>query len=290
MVIEQEETAFMPTMVESNAAVHETSITESLAPRFVSLEFPNANPIPAPTFVKAINNTYLEFGMLAQADYNQLKMPEDRLYNEGKQIVFPLQGITSPGYGAGFTLALGHTRWAIEAGLIYSAKSFRPGRELTVGSLVDHSNVEFEAMRMQLISLPLQYRYRFDHKGRLKVYGMAGFGFHYIAQSDVDVMVEYNFNSLTAGEDPNNNPTLARTIRQAQRVSEDLRDAAPFSSRTYISANLGAGLEYALTDRKTIFLQTAYQYQIPNLRFSNHDGKHLLTLSFQAGVRTPLGS
>jgi opacity protein-like surface antigen len=155
---------------------------------------------------------------------------------------------------------------------------------------VDHSNVEFEALRMQLISLPLQCRYRFDHKGRLKVYGMAGFGFHYIAQSDVDVMVEYNFNSLTAGEDPNNNPTLARTIRQAQRVSENLRDAAPFSTKSYISANLGAGLEYALTDRKTMFLQTAYQYQIPNLRFSNHNGKHLLTLSFQAGVRTPLGS
>jgi len=288
--VETEAKEFVAEMPESSSSTQTTIITESLARRFVSLELPNVNPVPDPIFVKAIEKTYLEFGMLAQVDYNQLKMPEDRLFNEGKQIVFPLQGIASPGYGAGFTLAIGHTKWAMEAGLIYSANSFRPGRELTVGSLVDHSKVEFEAMRMQMVSLPLQYRYRFDHKGRLKVYALAGFGFHYIAQSDVDVMVEHNFNSLTAGEDPNNNPTLARTIRQAQRVSEDLRDAAPFSKKTYISANLGAGLEYALTDRKTIFLQTAYQYQIPKLRFSNHDGKHLRSLSFQAGVRTPLGS
>ncbi len=150
--IEKEDQEATSEIVESLSPVHISTITQSLAPRFIALEEPKVNPVPYPTFVKALDKTYLEFGMLAQVDYNQLKMPEDRLYNGGKQIVFPLQGITSPGYGAGFTLALGHTRWAIEAGLIYSAKSFRPGRELTVGSVVDHSNVEFEAMRMQLIS------------------------------------------------------------------------------------------------------------------------------------------
>jgi hypothetical protein len=178
----------------------------------------------------------------------------------------------------------------VETGVIYNSKTFRPGRELTVGAGQDKGNVEYEAMHMQLVSAPLQARYTFEPKGRLKSYAIAGFGLHVIAQSDIDVMVQYNFPSLTAGEDPNNVPTLARTSRQTQRVSEDIRKKAPFSSQSYISANLGAGVEYLLDQRKTLFLQTAYQYQIPNLRFSNHDGKHLLTLSFQAGVRTPLGN
>lgn len=268
----------------------ETYITESLAQRTSNLTYQNASSIPYPVFVKPVQKTFVEFGMLAQVDYNQLKMPEDRLYNNGKQVVFPLQGLTSPGYGAGFTLAVSRARWAVETGAIYSSKSFSPGRELTVGVTADNSNVEFDAMHMQLISVPLQFRYRFEPKGRLKAYALAGFGLHLIAQSDIDVLVKYNFPSLPEGENPNNNPSLARTIRETKRVSEDFREKAPFSTTSYISANLGAGLEYRLTERKTVFLQTAYQYQIPNLRFSNHNGKHLLSVSVQAGVRTPLGS
>jgi hypothetical protein len=268
----------------------DTYITESLGHRTSQVTYLNVSSVPDPVFVKHLEKSFLEFGMMAQIDYNQLKMPEDRLYNNGRQVVFPLQGLTSPGYGAGFTLALAHARWAVETGAIYNAKSFSPGRALTVGVTADHSNVEFDAMRMQLISVPLQFRYRFEPQGRLKAYALAGFGLHLIAQSDIDVLVKYNFPSLPEGENPNNNPSLARTIRETKRVSDDFREKAPFSNTSYISANLGAGLEYRLTERQTVFLQAAYQYQIPNLRFSNHNGKHLLSVSVQAGVRTPLGS
>jgi hypothetical protein len=254
-----------------------------------AIEYSVPEPIHQPTLVGKAGKKYFEFGMLAQADYNQLKMPEDRLNSNGEQIIFPLQGITSPGFGAGFTLAIGHPRWAVETGVIYNAKTFRPGRELTIGNTADNSKVAYEAMHMQLISIPMQFRYRFDASGRFKVYTFGGFGLHLIAQSDIDVKVDYNFPSLAEGEDPNANPALARTIRQTQRVSNDIRDRAPFSTNSYISANLGLGIEYALPDSKTLFLQTAYQYQIPNLRFSNHNGKHVLSLSLQAGVRTPLG-
>jgi hypothetical protein len=265
-------------------------ITESLGQITSNVTYLNTSSVPDPVFVTQLEKTFLEFGMLAQVDYNQLKLPEDRLYNNGRQVIFPLQGLTSPGYGAGFTLAVSRARWAVETGAIYSAKSFSPGRELTVGVTADNSNVEFDAMHMQLISVPLQLRYRFEPKGRLKAYALSGFGLHLIAQSDIDVLVKYNFPSLPEGENPNNNPSLARTIRETKRVSDDFREKAPFSNTSYISANLGAGLEYRLTERKTVFLQAAYQYQIPNLRFSNHNGKHLLSVSLQAGVRTPLGS
>ncbi len=269
--------------------IKESYITESLSPLTTNIQVQKKNLILVPVFVATAKKPIFEFGMLVQADYNQLKLPGDRLYNNGGQVVFPLQGLTSPGYGAGFTLAVGHPLWAFETGLIYNAKSFRPGREITIGGASDNSKVEFDAIHMQVISIPLQFRYRFEPKGRLKAYALAGFGLHLITQSDIDVMVEYNFPSLNPGENPKNNPSLARTIRETERVSDDFREKAPFSSQSYISANLGLGIEYAIAEHKTLFLQTAYQYQIPNLRFSNHNGKHLLSVSLQAGVRTPLG-
>ena len=269
--------------------VNETYITEALALSTTSIAAKTTPTIPLGKLAASQARKYFEFGMLAQVDYNQLKMPTDRLYSFGQTTVFPLEGITSPGYGGGFTLAVGHPNWAVETGLVYSAKTFKPNRQLTVGDEMDHGNVEFEAMRLQLVSVPLQFRYRFEPKGRLKAYALAGFGMHVIVQSDIDIMVKYNFASLAAGEDPNKSPALAQTIRETKRITEDFKDGAPFSTKSFISANLGLGLEYVVRENKMLFLQTAYQYQVPNLRFSNHNGKHILSLSLQAGVRTALG-
>lgn len=254
------------------------------------VESAKTNKVPDPVWVKPSAKSFIQFGMMAQLDYNQLKMPGDHINAAGNQVTYPLQGLTSAGYGGGFNLAIGNNVLFLETGMIYSSKSFNPGRSFTLGESIDQSNVEFEAMRMQMISVPLQLRYHFERQGRLKAYAIAGFGLHFIAQSDIDLDVDYNFGSLVDGEDPSEVPELARTIRQTQIVSDGFKKKGSFSSHSLISANLGAGLEYAMPDQKMIFLQTTYQYQIPNLRFSNHNGKHLLTVSLQAGVRTPLGA
>lgn len=250
----------------------------------------NQATIPVSQLIKTSPKSFVQFGMMAQVDYNQLKMPGDRVSVGGKQAVFPLQGLSSAGYGGGFSLAIGNSILFVETGMVYSSKSFSPGREFTIGDAVDQSSVAFDAMRMQVISVPLQVRYHFERQGRLKAYALAGFGLHFIAQSDIDLDIDYNFASLADGEDPNNVPSLARTIRQTQIVSDGFRKKGSFSSHSLISANLGGGLEYALPDQKMIFAQATYQYQIPDLRYSSRSSKHLLSLSFQAGVRAPLGT
>jgi hypothetical protein len=269
--------------------IQQDFITEPLALTNINLENQSASLIPFPIYVKPADKGHLEFGMLAQVDFNNLKMPQDILYTNRKQFVFPLQGVPSVGYGAGFTLGVAHEQWAFESGVIYSSKTFRPGRSLTIGKGSDNSSVVFDAMQIQLISIPIQFRYTMLKQNRFKLYAIAGFGMHIIAQSDIDVDVNYNFNSLPEGENPNNHPALAQTIRESQRLSDNFRHKAPFSTQSFVSANLGLGLEYAIAARKTLFLQTTYQYQIPNLRFSNHNGKQLVSTSIQAGVRTPLG-
>ena len=244
---------------------------------------------PEAKYIRPRSGTHTEFGIITQLDYNKMRMPEDRLYSAGRQIIFPQQGLPTASIGGGFSFAIGHPRWAIETGMIYNPKTFKPGRQLIVGGAFDNGSVEFEAMRLQMISVPLQFRYRFDHKGFFKAYGLAGFGLHLIAQSDVDVLIKYHFPSLSYGQDPNNVPQLAEIYRETRRISEHIRDGAPFSTKSYFSVNVGAGVEYSVSENKTIFLQSTLLYQVPNLTFSNNNGKHIRSMSLQAGVRTPLG-
>lgn len=273
----------------SEEKVHDHVAVDFMA-TFPSLLQWNKNPfLPSPKYVRQKATTYTEFGIVSQLDYNRMNMPEDRLYSAGKAITFPEQGLPGTSMGYGFTLALGHPRWAVETGIIYGSKSFRPGRHLVVGNAFENGSVEFEAMRLQLVTIPVQYRYRIDHKGPFRFYALAGFGLHLIAQSDIDVLIKYHFPSLSYGENPNNDPDLANTIRETRRVSEHIRDGAPFSTKSFLSVNGGIGCEFALAGHKTIFLQTSAQYQVPNLEFSNNNGKHIRSVSIQGGVRTPIG-
>jgi hypothetical protein len=281
--------SFEPSSIPAIEPSTNSYITEPIAASDLDALQRSAKKVPEPKFVEALDRTYTEFSVLAQIDYNALKMPEDRLYSSGREIVFPSKGIMSPGYGAGFTIAIGHPIWALETGLIYSAKDFEPGRQLIVGGAFDNGSVDFEAMRLQIVSLPVQYRYRFDHTGRFKAYAIAGGGFHVIAESDIDVSIKYHFASLAFGENPNNDPNLAATIQESRRIREHIRDGAPFSTKSFVSVNAGLGIEYMLTEHKALFLQAVGQYQIPNITFSNNNGKHLRSVSLQAGIRGPLG-
>ncbi|HZV68891.1 MAG TPA: hypothetical protein VFG10_05075 [Saprospiraceae bacterium] len=244
---------------------------------------------PHPAFVKQRKGTHAVFGILTLVDYNRLRMPEDRLNSAGRVIVFPQQGLPSYGYGGGFTMAIDHPRWAVESGLIYNSKTFEPARKLVVGTAFDNGIVQFDAMRLQLLTLPVQFRYKIENKGPFKFYALAGFNLNLIVKSDVDVSIKYHFPSLGVNENPIHNPNLANTIKESRRIKEHIRDGAPFSTKSFVSPTAGLGIEYSFNEHRTLFLQAAGQYQIPNLKFSNNNGKHVRSVSIQTGVRTPLG-
>lgn len=257
--------------------------------------------LPKLAYVKPRSRTFTEFGIVSQLDYNKLQMPEDRLFNvrmpESRMadpgiVVFQEQGINSSSIGGGFTFALAHPRWAIETGMIYHPKSFKPERGLKVGEegSKEYSTVEFEAIRLQLVSIPLNFRYKFYNIGPLKMYGLAGGGLHLVAQSDIDVPIKNHFIFLAPGENPNHNPDYELPISESKRIREHFLDKSPFSTKSFLCLNAGAGLEYSVTENKSLFFQSALQYQLPNVKFSNNNGKNLRSISFQAGVRTPLGN
>lgn len=249
--------------------------------------------MPKLALVNNRTKPYTEFGIVSQLDINHLRMPEDRFLTAGRQIYFPQKGVPTASVGGGFTFSVAYPKWALETGMVYNAKNFRPNRNLIVGGeggFNDNGSVTFDAMRLQTVSVPLNVRYKFDNKGAFKFYGLAGFGLNLIAQSDIDISIEYSFPSLAPGSDPNKDPSTGPIVRETRRISEHFRDGAPFSTKSYLSANAGWGLEYSVSEHKTLFLQSTLHYQIPNLKFSDLNGRNIRTFSIQAGVRSPLGN
>lgn len=229
------------------------------------------------------------FGIITQGDYTGLRIAENKVYTFGDAIVFPSKRLYTAGFGGGFTLSLVRNNIAFETGMIYSSKSFRPGREVVIGSSSDNSSVEFQTMDMQVLTLPVMARFAIGAKKRLNPYLITGMAMNVVAKLDMDVVSNYHFASLAVGEDPSSKPHLLQTIQESKRLREGILDGEPFSSKNYLTANIGAGLEYALINHRSLFIQSIFQYQIPNLNFSNNKGKDLRSIAIQAGVRTTLG-
>jgi hypothetical protein len=83
-------------IIPNTTSIHDDLITEPLDMiADGQLQTADLLLVPAPSYIKPKPRKYAEFGILAQSDYNGLRMPEDRLYTAGQQIIFPQQGIMS---------------------------------------------------------------------------------------------------------------------------------------------------------------------------------------------------
>lgn len=231
----------------------------------------------------------ITFGIVGQTDYTGLRIAEDVVSSFGSQIVFPSKRLFTLGYGGGFLLSFIKNHFAFETGLMYNSKTFNPGRQIAFGSTSNRGSVDFQAMNMQILTLPLMTRYTFNPDKRIQPFAISGIGFNLVAKLDMDVVSRYHFAALALGEDPSSNPHYLQTIQESQRIREGILDGEPFSSKNYLTANIGAGLEYKILNYRSLFIQGIFQYQIPNLNFSNNKGKDLRAIAIQAGIRTTLG-
>jgi hypothetical protein len=224
-------------------------------------------------------------GIHAGTDINILHFPEDNFFSAGNRISFKAQDLPAVGYGGGLSLGWYGHRFGFESGLHYSNKSFKPGRQLLIGESLENSKVDFQAVEIDLVSIPLSLSYKIKPSGTFRFYVVGGLDFNIIAQAHYDLKIQNNYPfplSITQSAS-----SLASN-REAHRVKEHILDGAKFNSKSFVTAHAGIGIEKYLNPELSIFLQPSYLYQIPIDRFSNNIGKHFKTLNIRIGTRLPL--
>lgn len=225
----------------------------------------------------------VRFGMMAIADVNTLFFPEEHFYSQGRSIHFSEKEIVAGGYSAGASLLFDFKRIMIETGLTYSSKTFGPDRNLFIGTSADRHSLDFENITLNIVSLPLYLHWKLDGRGVWRVYATGGASMHVIANANYDLIAEniYTSSAVQSGQQLQN-------IREVQRVREHMRDGAKFSSKGYLTAMGGFGVERYLNSRMSVFAQPMYQYQIPFFGLIDQNGKHLQNGSLLLGTRISL--
>lgn len=226
----------------------------------------------------------VRFGMSAAADVNTLYIPEEHFYSQGRSVRFSEKEIVAGGYTAGASLLFDSRKLLFETGLTYSSKNFGPDRKLFIGSSTDQHQVDFENITLNVISVPVNLHWKIDGQGQWRIYAISGASMHVIANAHYDLIAENIYTASAAPQDP----MQIQNQNEVQRVREHMLDGAKFSTKGYLTAVGGVGVERFLNNTTSVFVQPMYQYQIPFFGLIDQNGKHLQNGTITIGTRIGL--
>ena len=210
--------------------------------------------------------------------------PKERLFRLGVQGASDFNRIITPpiflagnvhsrdryalGYSGGLTVSWGSRKWEVETGLIYAAKNYIPliTGELEYDFQNGFSGELLKSFEFDVVSIPLDIRRHFIPEGKWRFYATAGVSMNTVMQAD------YFFTSpkqprpsgppsqSIPDPPPNDNDTKAGIDKDA--YTKGLLQGGGFGKNTFMTANLGVGLERFISHRTSIFAQPQYQHSI----------------------------
>lgn len=187
------------------------------------------------------------------------------------------------GYGGGFALGFQLRRFLIETGVSYNAISYQQREEARIIGSFARGYVEetWEDAELSMVQVPLNIQYSFLVKRKWRMYSLTGISINMAFQNN------YNFQL----EDQENTSSRSISINESEIASEALLykgilEGGGLSENSYLTANLGFGVERKFTYRWSLFLQPVYRrsFLIDGIG-PNEDRIHSSSLRFGAKVK-----
>lgn len=229
----------------------------------------------------------VRIGMSIGPDANYVMTPHDRgaRLEQFNQLAL--------GYSGGFTLGFQYDNWEIETGALYSAINYDSRNIFQIkGSFAEGGYVEqgLIGAELDIVRIPVNLRYNFFKKKKWNFYAYSG------ASLNFAVETFYHFTTRDIGQSdasrnfvaPSRNPrSPEESSRPYSHAAYDgLFEGGTISNNTFLTANLGFGIERFFTPRMSIFFQPGYQYQFTNGLGPQSD--RVNSLSIMTGAKVTL--
>jgi len=239
----------------------------------IDIQRVDAQNILLPTILAHHNNLKnIRIGVQSKLDLNNVTTPAELASNE------PYFNRNVWGYGAGVAVAYGKKNWEIESGLNYSKKKYNTNTTVLKNNnpRATYESYAIKSVNMDVVELPVNVRYTFAKKGKLKFYANAGISAN-VALANNFVRDEY-YPLIDPLE-----PRLAST----NLIKGGLLNGESLNKNLYITTNIGAGMEYALSNKHSVFVQGAYQQYLGNKGLGPKNDK-INSFAINAGARVTL--
>ncbi len=238
----------------------------------------SSSDLPECVGCASINSSVLiSVGMMGGADADYITTPYDDQYHQKEY------GQIAMGYSGGVTLGVKYHKWELETGAVYAAKYYGSRNILEVnGSFEEGGYVQQGLLGVQLdiLKVPLHLRYNFMNQSKWNIYAHSGASFN----MTVETLYEYT------SQDVGNSNTIASRAADPHSIPtyDGVFEGGNLIDNTFITANLGLGVERHFNSRMSVFLGSTYQHQITKGLGPQSD--KINSLSIMTGARVTLRS
>lgn len=252
---------------------------------YQAIDLPEATDI-VPSKSKGV----IRIGMFGSGEVNHILIQPSQEKSAKKQTVERY----SLGYGGGLSVGLDKGKWELETGAIYAARKYPVDVIYRYGSLTDGIfGSEIQDGELNIINVPIHFRYNFLRKSKWRVYGVAGGALQLAFQTNYFVVdapqdLQYQPDPASPPPSPMAGAESEYSIGQLKKESIGLFEGGAFNDNAYISGNVGFGVERYVTEQWSIFSQPVYQYSLHYFREGvgpNKDGINSLSILIGAKVR-----
>ena len=219
------------------------------------------------------------FSMYSSADLNFV---DSDFYNNNKREWDVYQRYRY-GYGGGFALGFQLKRFLVETGISYNFVSYKQREEANIiGSFTSgYLEEQWYDAELNMVQIPLNIQYSFLVKRKWRMYSLTGVSINMALQNN------YNFQL----EDKENSSSRSISLNESEIANEaslykGILEGGGLRENSYITANLGFGVERKFTYRWSLFLQPIYRrhFLIDGIG-PNEDRIHSSSLRFGAKVK-----
>ncbi|MDG2418578.1 MAG: hypothetical protein P8M17_06275, partial [Saprospiraceae bacterium] len=188
------------------------------------------------------------FSMYSSADLNFV---DSDFYNNNKREWDVYQRYRY-GYGGGFALGFQLKRFLVETGISYNFVSYKQREEANIiGSFTSgYLEEQWDDAELNMVQIPLNIQYSFLVKRKWRMYSLTGVSINMALQNN------YNFQL----EDQENSSSRSISLNESEIANEaslykGILEGGGLRENSYITANLGFGVERKFTYRWSLFLQ-----------------------------------
>lgn len=237
--------------------------------------------------IKPLNQPHLRFGTTGTVNYDRIITPPTKI--EGDSSISDDR--YALGYGGGFTIGFEWKRWEIETGMIYMAKKYKPLPIVYLSGNFSQGyyGEGFKSIELNVINIPLHFRYNFLLHNRWRLYALAGSSLQFVSQANYYKADQGSFNFPAPLAPPNGGGRNTTSI-ESKKVEDGILEGGSLWDNSYLSANVGLGIERYMSVRWSIFAQPTYQH---SFYYFNQEGlgpytDRFHTMSILMGIKIKL--
>lgn len=193
------------------------------------------------------------------------------------------------GYGAAIGYSAEGPRWGLRTALAYHRKYYlpKPYTEVFDGDIQrGYFSETLRDIELNLLSLSVLGQRTFTRVNRWHAYGLIGGSAHLAFQANYDRKQSY-----TPGADPNPNGVTPEPIAESKtslkRYADGFFEGGTLAENSYLTLDLGVGLERYLSGRTSLFIEPVYQHN-PFQKSLGPNKDRINTLSISIGARIDL--